>query len=219
MSEVGPQTKHMITNKDKKEMSEKMEQEEKFEEKEAVEEAAESMEEMEETAETKPEPENIGTEADKYLEGWKRCQADFENYKKRQADSQKDLLRYSTQNVVMQILPVVDNFHASTDHIPEAQKNDPWVVGIMHIQKQLEQVLSDNGVEEIDVKVGDNFDPAMHEAVEDMACVSCKSKDYKFQNKIKRVVLKGYKMGPARNASHSDAGGDRVIRAARVIVE
>ncbi len=195
----------MITNKDKKEMSEKMEQEKKFEEKEAADEAVESVEEIEE--ETKPETEDVETKAAEYLDGWKRCQADFENYKKRQADSQKDLLRYSTQNVIMQILPVVDNFHASTDHIPEAQKNDPWVVGIMHIQKQLEQVLSDNGVEEIDVKVGDNFDPGMHEAVEDMECKSCKSKDYKFQNKIKRVAVKGYKMG------------DRVIRAARVIVE
>jgi len=144
---------------------------------------------------------------EQYLEGWKRCQADFENFKKRQADSQKDLIRYSTQNIILQILPVIDNFHASTDHIPEDQKENPWVTGIMYIQKQLEQVLAENGVEEIGAKKGDNFDPAFHEAVEDKECKSCKSKDYKFQNKIKKVVVRGYKID------------DKVIRAARVIVE
>jgi molecular chaperone GrpE len=151
----------------------------------------------------------IGTvsKEEEYLDGWKRCQADFENYKKRQADSQKDLLRYSTQNIILQILPVIDNFHASTDHIPEDQKENSWVTGIMYIQKQLEQVLTDNGVTEIEIKVGDSFDPAMHEAVADMECKGCKTKDYKFNNKIKKVVTRGYQMG------------DKVVRASRVIVE
>ena len=146
-------------------------------------------------------------ESQKNLEGWKRCQADFENFKKRQAESQKDLIRYSTQNIVLQILPVIDNFQASTDHIPEDQKSNPWVTGIMYIQKQLEQVLTDNGVIEMETKIGDNFDPAMHEAVEDMECKGCKTKDYKFQNKIKKIVTRGYQMG------------DKVVRPARVIVE
>jgi molecular chaperone GrpE len=101
---------------------------------------------------------------------------------------------------------VIDNFHASTDHIPEDQKENSWVTGIMYIQKQLEQVLTENGVTEIEVKVGDNFDPAMHEAVADMECKGCKTKDYKFSNKIKKVVTRGYQMG------------DKIIRASRVIV-
>lgn len=141
------------------------------------------------------------------LDGWKRCQADFENYKKRQAESQKDLLRYSTQSIVLQILPVIDNFQASTAHIPEDQKENPWVTGIMYIQKQLEQVLTDNGVEEREVKVGDNFDPALHEAIENKECACEAGEEKKFQNKIKQVVTRGY------------AIGDKVIRPARVIVE
>jgi molecular chaperone GrpE len=145
---------------------------------------------------------------EEYLLGWKRCQADFENYKKRQVESQKDLLRYSTQNIVLQILPVIDNFQASTAHIPEDQKENPWVTGIMYIQKQLEQVLADNGVEECEVKAGDNFDPSQHEAIESKEC-DCDEEGNKkeFQNKVKQVIAMGYKMG------------DRVIRPARVIVE
>ena len=182
--------------------------EEKDMEKEAAEEIAEEIENpaMEEKN-LADEPSDAEALAGKYLDGWKRCQADFENYKKRQTEAQKDLIRYSTQNIILQILPVIDNFHASTDHIPEDQKTNSWVVGIMYIQKQLEAVLAENGVEEMGVKIGDNFDPTMHEAVEDMECKSCKSAEYKFKNKIKKIATRGYRMG------------DKVVRAARVIVE
>jgi len=201
-----------MPNKDKKDFSDKLEQENRFEEKEAEQEAVEEIEQeaaapQEEDATEAGGADKPMSKEDEYLDGWKRCQADFENYKKRQAESQKDLIRYSTQNIVLQILPVIDNFHSATGHIPEDQKEDPWVTGIMYIQKQLEQVLTDNGVSEIDVKTGDNFDPAAHEAVEDMECKSCKSKDYKFKNKIKKIVTRGYRIG------------ERVVRPARVIVE
>jgi len=166
----------------------------------------EAKEESENVPEEALVEEQLEDKAAEYLDGWKRSMADFENYKKRQAESQKDLIRYSTQSIVLQILPVIDNFHASTDHIPEDQKTNPWVIGIMHIQKQLETVLADNGVEEINVKVGDNFDPAMHEAISDKECVECQEKN-KFKNKIKKVILQGYRMG------------DKVVRPARVIVE
>lgn len=140
---------------------------------------------------------------------WKRAQADFENYKKMQADSQKDLIKYATQNIILQIIPVLDNFQMSTDHIPEDQKGGGWVTGIMYIQKQLETVLAENGVEEIAPKVGDNFDPVFHEAIADKACECdhCECDKDKFKNRIKKVMLKGYKIG------------DKVIRAARVVAE
>ncbi|EKE19187.1 MAG: hypothetical protein ACD_9C00101G0002 [uncultured bacterium] len=140
------------------------------------------------------------------LDGWQRCQAEFENYKKRSAESQKDLIKYSTQNVVLQILPVIDNFQASTAHIPEDQKENPWVTGIMYIQKQLENVLAENGVDEIAVKIGDTFDPIFHEAIEDKECLHCEG-GHVYQNKIKNVLTKGYKIG------------EKVIRPARVVVE
>jgi molecular chaperone GrpE len=102
----------------------------------------------------------------------------------------------------MQILPVLDNFHAATDHIPQDQKDDQWVVGIMYIQKQLEKILEDNGIKEIKAKEGDMFDPQIHEAVHN----SNQEKEKGGQHKIAKVVLKGYKME------------EKVIRAARVIV-
>lgn len=133
------------------------------------------------------------------LEGWKRTQADFENYKKMQSESQKDLLKYATQNIILQIIPVLDNFHMSTEHIPEDQEKNGWVTGIMYIQKQLENVLTENGVEEIAPKVGDNFDPVIHEAIADKECSDCKI-EKKFKNKIKKVAMKGYKIGERRSS-------------------
>lgn len=156
--------------------------------------------------EQESEIEVLQKKATEYLDGWKRTQADFENYKKMQAESQKDLAKYATQNVILQIIPVLDNFHMATDHIPEDQKTGGWVTGIMYIQKQLEQVLSENGVEEINPGLGTNFDPVMHEAIEDKECLHCEG-EKKFENKIKKVMMKGYKIG------------EKVIRAARVVVE
>ena len=156
--------------------------------------------------EQESEIEILAKKAAENLDGWQRCQADFDNYKKRSNESQKDLIKYAAQSIILQILPVIDNFHASTDHIPEDQKENSWVTGIMYIQKQLENIVSENGVEEIAVKVGDNFDPIYHEAIEDHECKDCKV-DHKYKNKIKKVLTRGYKIG------------DKVIRAARVVVE
>ena len=157
---------------------------------------------------------------EEYLLGWRRCMADFENYKKRQVENQKSLGEYVKEDFVLQIIPVIDNFHSATEHIPEEQKNVPWVVGVMYIQKQLEDVLKENGVTEMDVKVGDGFDPNLHEAIannpayaeasagkQETVRSEQEAEEKEFENKIKKVVLKGYRLG------------EKVIRAARVIVE
>jgi molecular chaperone GrpE len=150
--------------------------------------------------------------AQKYLEmkkgvdGWKRCLAEFENYKKIQSESNKDTVKYATENIVLQVLPVLDNFSSAADHIPEEEKEGPWVTGIMYIKKQLEDVLKENGVEEIDVNPGDSFDTAISEAVEKKECDDCEKKE-KFKNKIEKVVVKGNKIG------------DKVIRPAKVVVK
>lgn len=138
-------------------------------------------------------------EMKKALDGWKRERADFENYKKRQVEDRKDMITFSNLNLISELLPILDNFYVSTDHIPEDQKESPWVTGIMHIQKQLEKILEDNGVSEIMVKVGDKFDPEIMEAISD-------SNDSD-KNIVKKVLMKGYKLDK------------KVIQAVKVTVE
>jgi len=140
------------------------------------------------------------------LNGWKKTLADFENYKKQQAESQKDIIKYSTENIVTQILPVLDNFQTAMECIPEEQKDGAWVQGITHIQKQLESVLADNRVGEIKVKAGDDFNPEIHEAVKSDSNTQMHSNDPN-GIKIGKIILRGYKIG------------DKIIRPARVTVK
>lgn len=131
------------------------------------------------------------------LNYWKRCQADFENYKKDQARHLEEFRKYAKMDVIEQILPVVDNFEASLAHVPEKSKENKWVEGIVYIKKQLEDVLRNNDIEEIPVKVGDKFDPEIHEAI---------GGDGKKQI-VKKILQKGYKLN------------SRILRAAKVEVE
>ena len=131
-----------------------------------------------------------------YLDSWKRCQADFENYKKDQAKHQEEFLKYAKMDVIEQILPVVDNFEASLAHVPEKSKENKWVEGIVYIKKQIEDVLKNSEVEEIVVKEGEKFDPQIHEAV---------GGDGEKQI-VKKVLQKGYKIN------------GRILRAVRVEV-
>jgi len=133
------------------------------------------------------------------LEGWKRSRADLENYRRRIEKDKEEFREYCIQDFVHELLPVVDNFDMATEHIPEEQKDQAWVQGIMHIRNQLSGVLRDRGVEEIDARPGDDFNEEVHEAI------SGQPKEGK--GKIKKVFKKGYRLR------------DRVIRAANVEVE
>ncbi len=125
---------------------------------------------------------------------WQRALADFDNYKKQQAENQKEFTKFAAENIIHQILPVLGNFHASTDHIPEGQQDSPWVQGIMHIQKQLEDVLKEDGVEEIEVKEGDKFDHNIHEAVKSDSNSANEHSNDSNKHKIIKIVKKGYRM-------------------------
>lgn len=133
--------------------------------------------------------------SEKHLDSWKRCQADFENFKKDQEKNREEFRKYAKMDVVEQILPVLDNFEASLVHVPEAEKSSPWVAGIVHIKRQIEDILKNSGVEEIVVKTGDKFDPAVHEAVAGKG------------DAVKKILQKGYRLN------------GRVLRAVRVEVE
>lgn len=134
--------------------------------------------------------------AEKCLDNWKRCQADFENYKKDQTKAQEEFRNFSNTQLLLEIIPVVDNFEAAMMHIPEDHKESGWVAGVNHIKKQIADILKDNGLEEIETKPGDDFNPEIHEAVAGKG----------EKHKVTKVIQKGYRLK------------DRIIRAVRVEV-
>lgn len=143
-----------------------------------------------------------------YLNDLKRCQADFENYKKRLATQQKELGGYLIERLVMDLVPVMDNFRSATEHVPEAERGSPWVTGIQYIEKQLEKVLTENGVETITAQVGDAFDPKIHEAVSGEATNDESGITNHTEGKevIVKVLQNGYKIG------------ERIIRPVKVVI-
>jgi len=122
-------------------------------------------------------------------EGWKRSQADFENYRKRNEQDRINLFATANLDLIIKILPVMDNFRRSAQHVPEDIKNNEWAKGIELIEKHLESILSQEGLTKVETKAGDNFNPSIHEAISHE-----ENKDFK-SDQIIAVVDEGYKLG------------------------
>lgn len=105
------------------------------------------------------------SQSDEYLAGWKRSQADYQNLVKEVAKDKMEFVKYANQALIMELLPILDNFKAAFNLIPEPELKSAWVVGFSHIKKQLFDFLTANGVEEIKT-VGEKLDVSVHEAVE-----------------------------------------------------
>ncbi len=144
------------------------------------------------------------------LDGWRRCLADFDNYKKRTAESARERGDQVRRDVIAQLLPVLDNFRASLEHVPAEHADSPWVMGLNYINKQLCDILAEQGLEEMSVSVGDVFDVTKHEAVTDNTNDAEETSDAAKEDNetptIAKVVAGGYTMNGA------------VIRPARVVV-
>jgi molecular chaperone GrpE len=97
--------------------------------------------------------------------GWQRTQADFMNYKKNAAAERASLIKSANQDLIEEILPILDNFALAAKHLPAELENNTWAQGVKQIEKQLENVLKDEGLERIE-SVGNVFDPNRHEAVD-----------------------------------------------------
>ena len=142
---------------------------------------------------------DIGDLENKY----KRALADYQNLLKQTVKEKEDFAKYANLNLIMEILPIVNNFKISVKHIPVDQKDSAWVQGIIYIKKQFLDILSANGVEEIKT-VGEKFNPEMHEAVENNKNEEKEDKDKK--DIIIKEITAGYKMS------------GKVISAAKVVV-
>jgi molecular chaperone GrpE len=107
-------------------------------------------------------------EASKNLDGWRRSQAEFENYQKRKEGENKELIEFAREVTIAKLLPTLDTVEQSLAHIPDdISKMDEWKNGISGTLKKLEGVLQELGVKKI-VAVGQKFNPNFHEAVREV---------------------------------------------------
>jgi len=125
-------------------------------------------------------------EMEKSEERWKRALADLENYKKISAKEKEEFRKYCLESFILELLPVLDNFEQALLHLPEELRENNWIQGILHIKKQLLDVLEKFNVREIPAKEGDEIDERIHEAIS--------GKAGKEKAVIKKILKKGYQI-------------------------
>lgn len=108
-------------------------------------------------------------EASNYLGQWQRAQADLENLQKRSVTERGEAIEAARKGVILDLLPVVDNFDRALAHVPAEQAESGWLTGITYIHKQLIDFLGEYDVRPVAVKPGDAFDHNWHHAVQTVA--------------------------------------------------
>jgi molecular chaperone GrpE len=134
--------------------------------------------------------EEIEKKRDEYFSGWQREKADFLNYKKQEFERLKGTLCIAKESLFEELIPVLDSFGLAEKSIPEGDKEDNRIKGLILIKKQLEDALKGLGLVEIE-SVGKKFDPGLHEAMEEVKgepgiIVEEVEKGYSFNEKVLR---------------------------------
>ncbi len=153
-------------------------------------------ERVEEISKEEQLSQDLASEKDKFL----RLFAEFENYKRRTARERIELFKTANQEVLLAMLPVLDDFDRALTEIKKTDDNI-LIQGVELIQEKLKTTLVSKGLEQVDVKVGDAFDADFAEAITQIPAPSAKMK-----GKIVDVIEKGYKLG------------DKIIRFPKVVI-
>ncbi|MBR9914266.1 MAG: nucleotide exchange factor GrpE [Algicola sp.] len=141
--------------------------------------------------------EDLAKEKDKFM----RLFAEFENYKKRTTKERIELFKTASEEVMISMLPVLDDFERALLHIEEDKEAEELRKGVLLIYQKLLTTLEQKGLSKIAIEKGDAFNPDNHEAITQ---IPAPSDDLK--GKIIDVVEKGYKLG------------EKVIRFPKVVI-
>ena len=140
--------------------------------------------------------EELSLEKDKFL----RLFAEFENYKKRTSKERMDLFKTAGQEVMVALLPVLDDFDRALTELSKLEDKEMFK-GVELISNKLKETLKSKGLEQIKVKQGDTFDAEVHDAITQIP-----APNKKLKGKIIDVVENGFSLG------------ERIIRHPKVVV-
>jgi molecular chaperone GrpE len=154
----------------------------------------ESLPEAETTALAQAE-EELTEMKDKYL----RLFAEFDNYKRRTSKERMDLLKMANQEMMVALLPVVDDFERARQAMQATEDVSSVKEGVELIFSKLIGILQQKGLKPMDA-VGTAFDPDLHEAITQIP-----APDDSLKGKVIDEVEKGYLLN------------DKVVRYAKVV--
>ena len=95
----------------------------------------------------------------------KRALADLQNYRKRTEEDKVQFVAFATTKLLIELLPILDNFGRAFAQVPEDIQKTEWFKGALQIEQQLITVVRKQGVVEMPSQVGQKLDPAKHEAI------------------------------------------------------
>lgn len=131
--------------------------------------------------------------AEKYLANWQRSQADLENFVKRAEQEKSETLDCANRMLVLDLLPILDDFERAFASLPVELDEQNWTEGIKLIYNKVKALLGTQGLAEIKAK-GECFDPYWHEAAgqlegEEGMVVEEIRKGYKLRDKLLRPSM------------------------------
>lgn len=133
---------------------------------------------------------------DKHL----RLQAEFDNFRRRTIKEKSDLIKSGGESVLINILPVIDDFERALESMKDISDDDAGKQGTLLIYNKFKEFLKQNNIKEIEALQQD-FDVDLHEAITKIPAPSDELK-----GKVVDVVQKGYCLN------------DKVIRFAKVVI-
>jgi molecular chaperone GrpE len=140
----------------------------------------------------------LQADLDRFRDLAARSRADFENYKKRASREKEEAIKYANSALLQQLVSILDNFELGLAAAKNQGQESPIYSGMILVQKQLNDLLADNGLEPIEA-AGQKFDPNLHEAI------GHEPSEYR-EGTVIRQARRGYHLK------------DRLLRPARVVV-
>lgn len=131
-----------------------------------------------------------------YQDKYTRLLAEFANYQRQAKQELESMAKFGNSNLLLKLLDILDDIE---NGLAQVEISDELKNFLTIIQSKVLHLLSLEGVIEIELERGDDFDSTLAEvlSIED---------NFEMENKIIRVLRKGYKIR------------DRVLRTAKVIV-
>lgn len=166
------------------------------------EESGENVEESnsDETASEGPEKSDIDKLKDELAEfkdKYLRLYSEFDNFRKRTAKEKLDLIQNANEQLLVALLPIVDDFERAS----KAAEENTDIEGYKLIQDKFNKSMEKYGVKTMKIETGSDFDPDFHEAITQIP-----APEEKLKGKIVDVVEKGFLLN------------EKVIRYAKVVV-
>jgi molecular chaperone GrpE len=133
-------------------------------------------------AEVKAIEEKLAVIQDKYV----RLSAEFDNYRKRTLREKMELSKYASEDLLLKIIPLMDDFERALQHMDTATDIEAMKNGINLIYLKFSEFLKQNGIREIEA-LNTSFNVDLHEAVSKLPVT-----DENLKGRVIDVVLKGY---------------------------